>query len=164
MGQYIIKQNLFAIRDRFAIKDSEGIARFQCHGSLIRIAQSFWLETPSGAPLFKARRRLVTFLPKFDIYDAQEEKIASLSVKISAFTKKISVESERYGNFYIKGGIAAWDFTIYSGDDESGPVYAQISKKIFNVRDAYSVEIYSGKESFIMTLCIIIDALYHKAK
>lgn len=164
MGQYIIKQKLFAIRDKFMIKDTEGNPRFLCHGSLLKIRQTFWLETPSGAPLFTAKRKLFTFLPKFDIYDAQDEKIATLDVKLSAFVKKIKVESERYGSFFIRGGVVAWDFTIFSGEDEDGVVCAQISKRIFNVRDAYNVDIYSGKESFIMTLCIIIDALYHKAK
>lgn len=163
MGQYIIKQRILSVRDKFIIRNVEGVPKFQCHGSVVRIRQKFWMETPSGAPLFCARRRFLTILPKFEIFNAQEEKVASLFVKLSFFTKKIRVESERFGTFFIRGGIAAWDFTIYAGEDENGVVCAQISKKIFNIRDAYNVDIYSKNESFIMTLCIIIDALYHRA-
>ena len=101
-------------------------------------------------------------LPKFDIFNAQDEKVASVKVKFSIGIKKLAIESEVFGDYFIRGGILAWDFAVYQGTDEEGPVAARISKKIVSVRDAYRIDIMSGNEAFIMALCILLDFLYHR--
>lgn len=61
MGQYIIKQNLFSIRDKFMIKDTEGNPRFLCHGSLLKIRQTFWLELPQALLYLLLRESYLLF-------------------------------------------------------------------------------------------------------
>ena len=164
LGQYIINQKLLSLRDSYIIKDTVGNPRFQCKGSLISIRKTFWLNTPTGAPIFKVRKKLFKLLPKFDIFNAQDEKVASVKVKFSIGIKKLAIESEVFGDYFIRGGILAWDFAVYQGIDEEGPVAARISKKIVSIRDAYRIDIMSGNEAFIMALCILIDFLYHRGR
>jgi uncharacterized protein YxjI len=162
LGQYIINQRLFSVRDSYTIKDTVGNPRFQCKGSIFALRKTFWLNTLTGAPIFKVRQRLCSLLPKFDIFNAQDEKIASVKVKFSLGIKKLAIESETFGDYFIRGGILAWDFAVYQGSDENGPVVARISKKIVSVNDSYSIDIMSGNEAFIMSLCILLDFLYHR--
>lgn len=157
-----MNQRLSSLREKFLINDIEGVPKFQGRGSLKGFKKLLILETPSGAPLYKIKRGL--FTPKLVIFNEQNEKVAIVVIKPAIGIKKIYINSELYGSYFIQGGVTAWDFSVYQGLNKSDPVVATISKKLFNYGDSYIVDIISGKESFIMALCLIVDELYYNEK
>ena len=166
MAQYRIRQKYFSLKDKFAITDPGGEPQFYCDTKLITIPKKFWLETLSGKKIYMARFRPFSLRGKVDIYRGEDKSdgvVATVKQKLFfMFGPKLYVESERYGNYFIKGNFVQWGFKIYEGDSDEGRLVASIFKRVLKVADTYDVVIDSKYEAFMLLLCVILDAKYHK--
>ncbi len=167
MARYQIRQKYFALNDSFDITDTSGNARYICNSKMISIPKKFWLETVSGNPLYYVRKKLMYWLgyPVFKIYKGEDKSgglLATVKVAYAFVGKKIKVKSETFGDMVIIGRIGNnWTFYVHKGD-KKGEIIATIHKRIFKVADTYDIDITEGKDSFILTLAVILDFLYHK--
>ena len=167
MARYQIRQKYFALNDSFDVTDSSGAARYICESKMISIPKKFWIRTQSGKALYYVRKNMLywTGYPKFKVYkgeDKSEGLLATVGVAYSFIGKKIKVKSEVFGDYVIKGRIgSAWNFVVHEGD-KNGDIVATIEKHIFKVADTYDIDVINAKDSFIVTLAVIIDYLYHK--
>lgn len=165
MAHYQIRQKYFALKDSFAITDASGNARYTCRSKMITIPKKFWLESAGGNPLYFVRKNVFSWwgFPKFKIYkgaDKSESAVATVKVKFSFFTKRLKITSDTFGNFFVKGSVMGWTFNIY--DKETKEVVATISKKVLKIADTYDIDVFAGNDAFMLTVCIILDFLYHK--
>ena len=167
MARYQIRQKYFALNDKFDITDDSGYARYVCNSKMISIPKKFWLETNSGKPLYFVRKKLIHWMgyPVFKIYKGEDRsggELATVKVAYSFVGKKIKVQSETFGDYVITGRVASnWTFFVHEGD-KKGEVIATIRKQFLKVADTYDIDITGGKDSFILTLAVILDYLYHK--
>lgn len=167
MAQYTIRQKYFALKDKFAINDIYGEPKFYCDTKLVTIPKKFWLQTAGGKKLFMARFRPFSIRGRVDIYRGEDKSDGiSAIIKQKLFCpirKKLYVRSERYGDYFIKGGIIGdWGFKIYEGDSDDGKLVATISKRVLKIADTYDIYIDSRYEAFMLLLCVVLDAKYHK--
>lgn len=165
MARYKIKQKYFALNDTFDITDESGYARYQCESKLITVPKKFWLQNSNGKPLYYVRRKMIHWLgyPVFNIYKGEDKSgglVAKVKVKYAFIGRKLKVYSDVYGDFYIRG-YHGWTFNIHA-NDKHGDICATMEKHIFKVADTYDINVVQGKDSFMLTLCIILDYLYHK--
>ena len=167
MARYQIKQKYFAVNDSFDITDASGNARYICNSKMISIPKKFWIETASGKPLYFVRKNMVHWAgyPVFKVYKGEDKsggELATVKVAYAFVGKKIKVKSATFGDFVITGRVGSnWTFFVHKGD-KNGDVVATVRKQFLKVADTYDIDVTEGKDSFILTLAVILDFLYHK--
>jgi uncharacterized protein YxjI len=157
MGRYLIKQHVFTLRDKFTIKDAAGNDRFLVTGKLISIGKKFSVCAMTGMEIYKIRQKIFHLFPRFQILTPSGQLAATYKTKFSLFRKKAVVESP-YGKLILRGGVLAWDFNLTG----NGGVLMSISKKILRIADTYTVDVNGGDEALMLSVAIIVDAIYHR--
>ena len=154
---YQVRQKIFSLGDRYAVKDASGSDRFLVRSAVVSVSRRMWIMDMEGRELYGMRRKLVSFLPCYRILRGDDE-VASLRQRLSLWGKRFSVEGER-GSFSIRGRALDFDYSIEKG----GAEVASVSKRLFSLSDSYGVDIAEGEDdAFILALVIIIDQLCHE--
>lgn len=155
---YQVRQKIFSLGDRYAIKDASGADRFLVRSALVSVSKRMWILDMEGRELYGMRRRLLSFLPCYRI-SRDDGEVAVFRQGLSLWGKRFSVEGER-GSFLIRGRPLDFDYSIEKG----GAEVASVSKRFFSLSDTYGVEIAEGEdEAFILALVVIIDQVCHEA-
>ena len=154
--RYIIKQKVFTVADQFTINDANGQARFMVKSKFATIGKKFWVYNMQGQELFYLKQRLFKVFPTFEIYRG-EEYIGEYKGKFAMFRKKAKITSA-YGDYDMKGTVVGWTFNIFKDDIE----VARISKQV-RLADSYTIDVAdSENQPFLLSMAIIIDAIYHR--
>ena len=154
---YQVRQKIFSLGDRYAVKDASGSDRFLVRSAVVSVSKRMWIMDMEGRELYSMRRKLLSFLPCYRISRGDAE-VARLRQKLSLWGKRFSVEGER-GSFLIKGRPLDFDYSIEKG----GAKVASVSKRFFSLSDTYGVEITEGEDdAFILAFVVIIDQLCHE--
>lgn len=154
---YQVRQKIFSLGDRYAVKDAAGADRFLVRSAVVSVSKRMWILDVEGRELYGMRRKLLSFLPSYRISRGEDE-MAVLRQKLSLWGRRFSVEGER-GSFLIKGRPLDFDYSIEKGGTE----VASVSKRFFALSDTYGVEIAEGEDAaFILALVVIVDQLCHE--
>jgi uncharacterized protein YxjI len=154
---YQVRQKIFSLGDRYAVKDASGADRFLVRSAVVSVSKRMWILDMEGRELYGMRRRLLSLLPSYRI-SRDGAEVALLRQKLSFWGKRFSVEGER-GSFLVKGRPLDYDYSIERGGTE----VASVSKRFFSLSDAYGVEVAEGEDdAFVLALVAIIDQLCHE--
>lgn len=155
----IIKQQYFAVRDKFRINYENGQTAYVVEGKLVSIGKKFYLDNPCGQEIFYIKQRLFRPLATFDFLQS-DVKVGTLKVKLSLFVKRLKFTSQEYGNITVKGNVLGWTFRFF---DANGNQIAECSKKVLKIADTYIVDIFDNRYAdTVAGIMVSIDALYHK--
>ena len=153
--QYIIRQKILAIRDRFTIKDINDNDVFQVKGSLLAIPKRLKVMDMQGNELIQVRHKIIDIMPQFFIIK-DGEKIAKVKRKFT-LRKKYAVYAKD-GEYAIEGDVWAWNYNIL----KDGKKIAMVSKRFMAIRDAYVVDVLDeSKTLFCIALAIMFDESHH---
>lgn len=156
--RYLIRQKYFSIRDGFYITDEHERNAYYVQGKFFSLAKQLTIYDLQGRELLFIKQKLFHILPNYDIFEG-ENLVATVKRKFSIFTKHYNIESSIYGDMRIEGNIFAWNFSIIS---KEGREIARISKKVLNIRDTYTVDIFDKNfEALSLAITLIIDAVHH---
>ena len=89
---------------------------------------------PQGHELGLVKEKIITFLPKFELYEGGRH-IGRISKKLSLFSPKFSID---FNGWQVEGNFLEWDYTIR---DARGNWVATIGKELFHLSDTYVMEI-----------------------
>jgi len=157
MMVYQVRQKIFSLGDRYAVKDSKGVDRYLVRSALVSVSRRMWILDKEGQELYGMRRRLLSLMPSYRI-SRGDAQVALLRQRLSLWGKRFSVEGGK-GSFLIKGRPLDFDYSIEKG----GAEVASVSKRFFSLSDSYGVEIAEGEDdAFILALVVIIDQLCHE--
>lgn len=155
---YYIKQKLISIRDKFTIKDDKENDCFYGKSKLIAATKTIDLFDNNDQLLYKIKKKIFSFLPKFYVYEKDTKTVAAFAAAKFTFFRpkyKVTINDEEYS---VSGNMFAWDFLISRGNI----TVATISKKIFAIRDHYTVSILEGEnEPLLLAIVLILDFAYH---
>lgn len=153
-----IKQKMISIGDKYEVTDEREGLVFRVKSRLISpFLHKKYLLDRSDNRIMTIQRKVLDFLPNYIIKDSQGNKIARIKRKFG-FRQNFYIKGYRDVDYYIKGDIFAWNFSIYKGNELIGTV----SKKIFHVNDKYTLEIKYPADAPFFTACVIaIDNLCH---
>lgn len=157
--KYYIKQKVFSLRDKFAIKDYSQNDVFQVQGKFMSISNKLELLNMDGSQVLNSKKQLFRFLPLYNVYSNHDEHLATIKKKFSFKPKfEVTVGNEEYE---VEGSIFAHSFFIKHNDRE----VASISKKVFSFGDSYEIDITeeTQKELFLF-IVIIIDQVIHEGQ
>ena len=147
----LFKQKLFSWFDSYDIFDEAGNTVYTVKGQLAW-GHCFRVYDKSGREVGMVKEKVLTFLPKFDIY-IDGEYVGQIKKQFSLFRPKFSLE---YMGWQVDGSFFEWDYSVL---DIMGLPVARVSKELFNWTDTYSIDVvYEDNALPVLMLVLAIDA------
>ena len=147
----LFKQRFFSWFDSYDIYDETGKIRYTVKGQLswghcLKIFDAF------GNEIGTVKERILTFLPKFEIY-MQDQYIGCISKEFTFFKPKYNID---YNGWHVEGKFMEWDYRI---EDRAGQCVADIAKQLFNWTDTYVIDVHTPQNALgALMLVLAIDA------
>lgn len=147
----IFKQRFFSWFDSYDIYSENGNVLYTIEGQLAW-GHRFKIFDSRGNEVGEVRERVLTWLPKFEIYIGGSY-VGCIRKEFSFFRPRLNID---YNGWQVKGDFFEWDYDIISGD---GRHVATISKELFNFTDTYVIDVdYACDSLSALVLALTIDA------
>lgn len=147
----LFKQRLFSWFDSYDIYNEAGETVYTVKGQLswghcLKIFDTY------GNEIGTVKERILTFLPKFEIY-LEDKYIGCISKEFTFLKPKYNID---YNGWHIEGDFFEWDYSILS---QGGQNIATVSKQLFNLTDTYIIDVNDSQDSLCaLMLVLAIDA------
>ncbi len=146
----LFKQRLFSWLDSYDIYDETGRVVYVVKGQLAW-GHCLKIFDGSGNELGLVKEKILTFLPKFELYE-NNRYLGCIKKEFTLFKPKFNID---FNNWNVEGSFWEWDYTIYSGNQ----VIANVSKELFHMTDHYVMDIPNPNDAFyVLMLVLAIDA------
>ena len=145
------KQRMFSWFDSYDIYDEQGNTLYVVKGQLawghcLKIFDAY------GNEVGTVKERLLTFLPKFEIYFG-DNYLGCIKKEFSLFNPQYDID---YNGWHIDGSFMEWDYDITDGN---GRLVASISKEILHLTDQYVIDVEDSQDALIALMFVLaIDA------
>ena len=145
------RQRAFSWFDSYDIFDENGDTVYTVEGKFswghcLHILDRF------GTHIGTEKERVLTFLPQFEIYEA-DEYIGCIRKEFTFFKPVFTLDCS---GWQVDGELFEWDYTI---TDASGSVVAEVSKELFRWTDTYTMEVRNPQDALrVLMVVLAIDA------
>lgn len=147
----LFKQRIFSWFDSYDIYNEEGQTVYTVKGQLswghcLKIFDAY------GKEIGTVKERVLTFLPKFEIY-LENNYIGCISKELTLLKPKYNID---YNGWHIEGDFWEWDYNILNS---SGQNIATVSKQLFKLADTYIIDVNDPQDALCaLMLVLAIDA------
>lgn len=157
MPNFLIRKRLIALGDDFWVEDEAGERVFHVDGKVMRLRDTYVVETPDGRELLKIVERRLK-LRKTMAIERQGEELATISkAMLTPLRDRFRIELAGGGVLEATGDLLDHEFAI---EWENGAPMAEVSKRWFGVRDTYGVSVEPEQDAVLaIALAICIDAI-----
>ena len=153
MKKYYFKEKFFKITDHYPILDEDGRKAFFVDQKFKFLGYEAAVSDSTNKTIFTINRKLISFLPVYEINFKDSKKKMTIKSNISLFRKSIDVISES-GKINVKGNLWDYEFKAYF----KGDLIGEVSKKILSFTDQYQLKVY--EEDFteeLIALCLSLN-------
>ncbi len=161
MSIFYMKQKAFSFKDKYKVLDAAQNQLYHCAGHFFSITRKKELyESKTNKHLYTLKRKLLSFLPKYELSDPEGSVVATIRKKIALLKHKIDISSSM-GDFVIEGDFSAHNFAVL----ENGKEIVTVHKKWVSWGDSYEITISDDtKIPFFLGLVVMIDDCLHSRK
>ena len=146
----IFKQRFFSWFDSYDVFSENGETLYTVKGQL-SWGHCQRIFDNAGNYMGTVKQRILTFLPKFEMY-CGEEYVGCISREFTLFKPKYNIDCN---GWTVDGNFFEWDYSIFS---ENGNCIATITKEIWNWTDTYIIDVTDPKDALqALMLVIAID-------
>ena len=147
----LFKQRLFSWFDSYDIFDLDGNALYSVKGQL-SLGHCLKIYDARGQELGTVKQRLLTWLPKFDLY-LGETYVGCISREFTFFRPRYAIDCK---GWQVEGDMMEWDYRILNSQ---GRQVASVSKEIFRLTDTYIIDVEDSSDALMaLMLVLAIDA------
>lgn len=147
----LFKQRMFSWLCSYDIFDESGEVLYKVKGQL-SWGHCFKIFDRNDNCVGMVKQRLLTFMPKFEIY-MDDTYMGCISREFAFFKPKYNIECK---DWQVEGDFFEWDYDI---TDSRRETVATVSKQLFNWTDTYSIEVYNPADALVaLMLVLAIDA------
>ena len=147
----LFRQRFFSWFDSYDIYDEQGRVVFTVEGQLAW-GHCLHVLDGIGTHVGTVRERVLTLLPKFDIY-LGETYVGCIEKEFSLFHPRFDIDCK---GWQIDGDFMEWDYAI---TDSGGREVARISKELFHLTDTYVIDVADGQDMLCVLMVVLaIDA------
>ena len=151
MKRYV-KQKVFSFRDSFTVKDEEGVDLYTVVGDFFSFPKALHIYDTAGAEVLKISRRLLTFLPRYQVFRGDVLTV-EIAKEFSFFTPKYYIDG---APFTIEGDFLAHNYEVL----RDGTPVASIGKEWFTWGDSYVIDMEPTEDELMMlSILIVIDCI-----
>lgn len=146
----LFKQRFFSWFDSYDIYNASGETVYTVKGQL-SWGHCLKIFDAAGAEVGTPQERVLTFLPKFEMY-LGETYIGRISKEFSLFTPKFDIDCN---GWHIEGDFFEWDYRIMGA---AGRRVATVSKQL-SWTDTYVIDVDDPQDALCaLMLVLAIDA------
>ncbi len=147
----LFKQRFFSWFDSYDIYDEAGRTVYTVQGQLAW-GHCLKIFDARGNEVGTVRERILTFLPKFEMYLGQRY-VGCIGKEFSFFTPRYNIDCN---GWHVEGDFFEWDYTICA---PTGQSVATVSKQLFNWTDTYVIDVHNNQDALCaLMLVLAIDA------
>ena len=149
----LFKQRLFSWLDSYDIFDEYGNTVFTVEGQL-SWGHCLHILDASGRHVATLKEKILTLLPKFELYLGDEEQyLGCIQKEFTFFRPQFDID---FNGWHVEGNFFEWDYRILTG---CGSQIATVTKELFNWTDTYSIDIENPDDAlYALMLVLAIDA------
>ena len=145
------RQRMFSWFDSYDIWDEAGSKVYTVKGQL-SWGHCLKILDPSGRELGMVKEKVVTLLPRFDLYLAGN-RVGSIAKKLTLLRPEYDIDCR---GWRVTGSITEWDYRIRN---QEGDTVAVITKELFHLTDTYVIDVRDpGDAIYALMLVLAIDA------
>ena len=147
----LVRQRMFSWFDSYDIYDENGNTVYVVKGQLswghlLNIYDAY--ENKLGY----VQERVLTFLPKFEIYE-REQYLGCISKEFTFFKPKYNID---FNGWQVEGNWLEWDYTILRSN---GSTVATITKELLHMTDTYVLDIQNPTDELhVLMFVLAMDA------
>ena len=147
----LFKQRFFSWFDSYDIYDDNGETVYTVEGKL-SWGHCLHILNASGEHIGTVQQRVLTFLPKFELYK-QGVCVGCLSKELTFLKPKYNID---YNGWHVEGSIMEWDYSIL---DRGSNLVATVSKELFHMTDTYVIDVRDPDDALDALMFVLaIDA------
>lgn len=147
----LFKQRFFSWFDSYDIYNEVGETVYTVKGQL-SWGHRLKIYDSCGNELGTVWEKVLTFLPKFEIYQSGQY-IGCISKELSLFRPKFNID---FNGWHVEGNFFEWDYSI---NNSYGQCVANVSKELFNWTDTYVIDVNNPEDALCaLMLVLAIDA------
>ena len=147
----LLKQRLFSWLDSYDVYNEEGQTVYTVKGQLAW-GHCLKLYDAYGEEVGMVKERILTFLPKFEIY-MKDRYVGCINKEFTLFRPSFHID---YNGWQVQGDWFEWDYRILNS---SGIPVASISKELLNWTDTYVINVQESQNALsALMLVLAIDA------
>lgn len=156
--RYLMKQKVFSVGDKFAIKDENGSDAFFVDGRVFSLGHQLAFEDPQGRELAFIKQKVLALGKTYEIYRNGEHAASVKKEMFTLFQCTFHIHVDGQGDVDAAGNLSDHEYTF----TRNGEPIAQISKQWFAWSDTYGVEIADGEDPvLILASTVVIDLCCH---
>lgn len=145
------KQKMFSLADKYEIFDEDGNIAYKIQGR-IRIPKRFDIYNAQGEKIAMLKAKFFDILPQFRLF-IDEQEVGRVKKKFAFFTQKFKVDCN---DWKIDGSVLGWDYQIV---DSNNTLVAAMQKKLWHLTDQYVLNIVDPKDALLVLMIVLaIDA------
>ncbi len=146
----LFKQRLFSWFDSYDIYHEDGSTAYVVRGEL-SWGHCLRIFSPDGRCLGLVKERVLTFLPKFELYEG-ERYLGEIRREFTLFKPWFVLD---FNNWEVDGDWTGWDYSVVSGSR----TVMQLSKELWNFTDTYVMDIPNPSDAlYCLMIVLAIDA------
>lgn len=147
----IFKQRLFSWFDSYDIYYEDGSTAYTVKGQL-SWGHCLKIFDPQGRELGTVKERVLTFLPKFELYIGSQY-IGCIKKELTFLKPKYNIDCN---GWQVSGDFFGWNYSVC---DSSGREVAEVSKQLLNWTDTYVIDVVNERDALCaLMLVLAIDA------
>ena len=147
----LFKQRLFSWFDSYDIYDEAGNTLFTVQGRLAW-GHKLVIFDPAGEELGTVKEKVLTFLPRFELYLGQE-LMGYIQKELTLFRPRYHIDCR---GWEIQGSFTEWDYTVTG---PNGDVVATVYKELLRLTDTYVIDVADPRDALLaLMLVLAIDA------
>ena len=144
----LLKQRLFSWLDSYDVYNEEGQTVYTVKGQLAW-GHCLKLYDAYGEEVGMVKERILTFLPKFEIY-MKDRYVGCINKEFTLFRPSFHID---YNGWQVQGDWFEWDYRILNS---SGSPVASISKELLNWTDTYVINVQEPQNA-LSALMLVLD-------
>ena len=147
----LFKQRFFSWLDSYDIYNEAGQTGYTVKGQL-SWGHCLKIYDAQGREIGTVKERILTFLPKFEMYLA-DRYIGCISKEFTFFFPKYNIDCN---GWQVGGDLFEWDYQILNS---SGRPVANVTKELWNWTDTYVIDVQDPQDAICaLMLVLAIDA------
>lgn len=149
----LFKQRFFSWLDSYDIYDESGNTLYTVEGKL-SWGHCLHILDANRHHVATLKERVLTFLPKFELYLGDEERyLGCIQKEFTFFKPAFDID---FNGWHVEGDFFEWDYRIVTG---CGSLIATVTKELFNWTDTYSIDVENPEDAlYALMLVLAIDA------
>lgn len=142
-----MKQKVFAMKDRFYVKDESGRDVYYVEGEVFSLGKKLHIYDMAGRELALMQQKLLTLLPKY-VVTVEDEEVAEITKEFTLFKPSYKVKGP---GWTVDGDIWDHDYKIRRGMD----AIVHVSKQWLSWGDSYVIHI-KREVNPVMVLAVVL--------